>query len=269
MDTNIDRQPEAGETAGSPYLAVDGYAGPLDHLLALARGRQIDIAAIALSDLLDQLVAALRQASARIPLGQKADWVVTAAWLVQLRTRLLLPADEPAQQAAETETDQLRARLVTLETIQALALWLSQRPQLGNQVFARGRPEVFGMSVDPGPAIDMIEFLWASLDLFDDTPPHEAATFYRPETVPLHTMAQAQTRILQRLGREPGGALLTQLLPEDDDPNGPHRTLRRRSAWAATFVGSLELVRQGAVEIAQPDTFAPIRLRLRDPAARD
>jgi segregation and condensation protein A len=108
------------------------------------------------------LTAALRQAPAAVPLGQKA-WVVMAAWLVQLRTRLLLPADAPGQQEAAAEADELRVRLVALEAMQALALWLAQRPQRGHDVFARGRPELFGVAVDAWPAIDVTEFLWASL----------------------------------------------------------------------------------------------------------
>ena len=117
----------------------------------------------------DQLAAALRQAPAA-SLGQKADWVVMVVWLVQLRARLLLPADAPAHQQATAKADQLRGQLVTLADSQALAGWLQRRPQLGHDVFARGRPEVFGVSVDAGPAIDVIDFLWASLAQFDDEP---------------------------------------------------------------------------------------------------
>jgi segregation and condensation protein A len=95
------------------------------------------------------LTTALRQAPATFPLGQKADWVVMAAWLVQLRTRLLLPADAPGQHEAAAEADQLRGRLVALEAMQALAGWLERRPQPGHDVFARGRPELFGISVRP------------------------------------------------------------------------------------------------------------------------
>ena len=68
-----------------------------------------------------------------------------AAWLVQLRARLLLPADAPARQDAAAQADQLRERLVALQAMQALAGWLARRPQLGRDVFARGRPEVFGV----------------------------------------------------------------------------------------------------------------------------
>jgi segregation and condensation protein A len=117
--------------------------------------------------LLDQLTAALQQAPASMPLGQKGDWVVMAAWPVQLRARLLLPADPAAQQDDAAEADQLRDRLVGLEETQALAGWLERRPQLGHDVFVRGhRPsraqssEVFGVSADAAQAIDVIEFLW-------------------------------------------------------------------------------------------------------------
>src|ERR1700722_10249049 len=94
--------PDEGEGA-SPFLTLAGFTGPLDHLLTLARAQKIDLADISLAALVDQLTAALRQAPATTPLGQKGDWVVMAAWLVQLRSRLLLPADSPAQQDAVAE----------------------------------------------------------------------------------------------------------------------------------------------------------------------
>ena len=112
---------EAGE-GGSPFLTLNGFTGPLDHLLTLARAQKIDIADISLTALIDQLTTALHHAPAATSLGEKGDWVVMAAWLVQLRTRLLLPADAPGQQAATAEADQLRGRLVALEEVQALAV---------------------------------------------------------------------------------------------------------------------------------------------------
>jgi segregation and condensation protein A len=253
--------PEEGE-GGSPYLTLDGFAGPLDHLLTLARAQKIDLADISLTALLDQLTVALHQAPAAVPLGQKADWVVMAAWLVQLRTRLLLPADAPGQQAAAAEADQLRGRLVALEAMQALAIWLEQRPQLGHDVFARGRPEVFGVSVEAGPAIDVTEFLWASLALFDDAEPPEITTIYRPAPLQLHTVAAARARILQRLQEQPDGLALDRLLPDQpSEASEPlHRVRLRRSGWAATFVAGLELAKQGEVVLGQGGDFEPIHV---------
>jgi segregation and condensation protein A len=260
--------PEEGK-GGSPYLTLDGFAGPLGHLLTLARAQTIDLAGISLTALLDQLTAALRQAPAAVPLGQKADWVVMAAWLVQLRTRLLLPADAPGQQEAAAEADQLRVRLVALEDMQALALWLTRRPQLGHDVFARGRPpsraqspEIFGVSLDAGPAIDVVEFLWASLALFDNEAPPDTATAYQPAPLALHTVALARARILRRLNAMPDGAPLEQLLPEDssEPSDATHRALRRRSGWATTFVAGLELAKQGEVVLGQGSDFEPIHV---------
>jgi segregation and condensation protein A len=253
---------QGGSPWGSPYLTLDGFAGPLDHLLTLARAQTIDLADISLTALLDQLTAALRQAPAAVPLGQKADWVVMAAWLVQLRTRLLLPADAPDRQEAAAEADQLRVRLVALEAMQALAFWLERRPQLGHDVFARGRPEMFGVSVEAGPTIDVTEFLWATLALFEDEQPPDTETVYRPAPLALHTVAQARNRILRRLKDQPEGVALDQLLPDESPDAGEpsRRALRRRSGWATTFVAGLELAKQAEVVLGQGGDFEPIHV---------
>ena len=149
------------------------------------------MAKIPLLDLVDQLVAAVRDAPPATPMGQKGDWVVMAAWLVQLRSLLLLPADAPARQAAKDEADRFRDRLSGLAEIQALAAWLDRRPHLGRDVFARGQPpEGFDLSVDEaGPEIDVIEFLWASMALFDDGDPGpDVSETYRPRWRDLYSI---------------------------------------------------------------------------------
>ena len=158
----------ASEGQGTPLLALDGFTGPLQRLLTLARTQRIDLARLPLGDLVDQLVVALQHAPPATPLGQKGDWVVMTAWLVQLRSLLLLPVDHPAHRAAKAEADQLRERLVSLREMQALASWLDRRPQLGCDVFARGQPELVGTTVETDYEVDVIEFLWAGLALFDD-----------------------------------------------------------------------------------------------------
>ena len=256
---------EAGQGA-SPFLRLDGFTGPLDHLLTLARTQKIDLATLSLTALVDQLTAALRQASMALSLGQKGDWVVMAAWLVQLRTRLLLPADALGQQAAAVDAEQLLNQLTTLQAMQGLASWLERRPQLGQEVFARGQPEVFGVSADAGPAIDVIAFLWASLALFDEDPVADTTTVYRPAPFNLYPVAEARERILRVLGTMPDGALLETLLPDAENTTAPaaqpasHVALRRRSGWSSTFVASLELARQGAVVLGQGGDFQPIHV---------
>ena len=120
----------------TPRVALAGFEGSLALLVELARTRQIDLNQLPVADVVDQLMVALQEAT--IPLGQKGAWVVLAAWLLLLRSRLLLPV-ETQPDAADT-AGQLRDRLVALQAAQALAAWLDQRPQLGHEVFARGQP---------------------------------------------------------------------------------------------------------------------------------
>lgn len=255
---------EAGE--GTPRVTLAGFSGPLDHLLTLARAQKIDLGEISLVALVEQLSAALQQAPATTPLGRKGDWVVMAAWLVQLRSLLLLPADAPGRQDAAVEADQLRSRLAGLQAMQALAGWLERRPHLGRDVFARGHPpsraqspELFGVSVDAGQAIDVVEFLWASMALFDDPETPETAPVYRPPLFPdLYSVAEARARILQRLLDRPQGGPFDMLLPE---PAGATRSiLRQRSGWSSTLLASLELAKQGDVMLGQDGNFAPIHV---------
>lgn len=257
----------AGEGA-SPLLELDGFSGPLELLLTLARGHQVDLARISLPALVDQLVAALRQT---VPLGQKGDWVVTAARLVLLRSGLLLPVDAPALRAAESEADQLRRRLLRLQEVQALAGWLERRPQLGQEVFPRGQPELLGAWTETDHEVDVIEFLWASLALFDDANVGaDTATLYRPAWLDLHSVPGARTRILRLLAETPEGRILAGLLPEAaGEPGGARSALRRRSAWASTFAASLELARQGEVVLEQEETFSPIHISAAAGAATD
>jgi len=254
--------PEGSEGQGTPRLALDGFDGPLERLLTLARAQQVDLSRISLIALLEQLEAALRQTSVTLPLGQKADWLVMAAWLLQLRSQLLLPAGAPAPQDAVAEADQLRFRLVELQAVQALAGWLERRPQLGRDVFARGQPAV-GVSVEPTPDLDIIEFLWASLALFGDGEPAPDTTpFYRPPPRALYPVSEARARILRRLAEVRGEVAFALLLPDApalaEGQSLP--ALQLRSAWSSTFAASLELAKQGDVVVTQEGLFRPIHL---------
>ena len=255
-------EPERPQAQGTPLLALDGFDGPLERLLTLARAQQIDLSRISLTALLDQLEAALQQAPVTLPLGQKADWLVMAAWLLQLRSQLLLPAGAPAQQDAVVEADQLRGRLVERQATQALAGWLERRPQLGRDVFARGQPAV-GVSVEPTPDLDIIEFLWASLALFGDgAPAPDTTPFYRPPPRALYPVSEARARILRRLAEVRGEVAFALLLPDApalaEGQSLP--ALQLRSAWSSTFAASLELAKQGDVVVTQEGLFRPIHL---------
>ena len=264
-----DAEADQGAAEGAPSLVLDGYAGPLPRLLALARAHQVDLARLSLPDLVDQLAAAVHRAGPSVPLGQRADWLVMAAWLLQLRSRLLLPQDAPAADTADAnlEADRLRHGLAGLDAVQALASWLTARPQLGHDVFARGQPEWAGPNSGPGHPADVIEFLWAALALFDaDLPAAETAPAYRPDWLDLHTVADARARIRRMLPGNPEGYTLDQLRPQAP-PDGPVvgasalDTLKRRSAWSSTLVACLELAKQGEVRLGQEGVFAPIQVQ--------
>ena len=263
-------EPERPQAQGTPLLALDGFDGPLERLLTLARAQQVDLSRISLIALLEQLEAALRQTPVTLPLGQKADWLVMAAWLLQLRSQLLLPAGAPAQQDAVVEADQLRGRLVERQATQALAGWLERRPQLGRDVFARGdppsraqSPAVFGVSVEPTPDLDIIDFLWASLALFGDGEPAPDPTpFYRPPPRALYPVNEARARILRRLAEVRGEVAFALLLPDAPElaEGQSLPALQLRSAWSSTFAASLELAKQGDVVVTQEGLFRPIHL---------
>ncbi|HQT86887.1 segregation/condensation protein A [Acidiphilium rubrum] len=261
MDGSSGAVDGAGE-GGSPHLTLDGFDGSLALLLAQARSHQIDLSTLRLPELIDQLADRLERARATIPLGHQADWVVMASWILLLRSDLLLPRDAPAQQAAERRATDLRDRLVALQEIQALGAWLDQRPQLGRDVFARGRSEAIGSVIGGSIEVDMIAFLWACLEQFDD--PADAVDtrpIYRLPTLDLYGIPEARDRIM-RLLAESGEALsLEQLLPGPNQQTAQRPTetrLRQRSAWSSTFVASLELAKHGDVALAQEENFDPI-----------
>lgn len=253
----------AGER--SPVLDLDGYNGPLDQLLELARAHEIDLTRLPLVALVDQLATALHHAPPATPLGQKGDWVVMTAWLVQLRSRLLLPADLAAQPQAEAQAVELRDRLVDLQAMQALARWLDGRLQLGRDVFARGQPEDFAAALEAEHAVDVVEFLWASLALFDEAADAvDTAAVYQP---PRHwySVVAARAHILALLAQAPDGGRLEQFLPDVAEAAVSGEEIRfrvrRGLAWGCTFVASLELAKQGDLALAQEGPFEPIHVR--------
>src|SRR5947208_11651833 len=119
---------------------LEGFEGPLDLLLDLARAQKVDLAKISILSLVDQYLAVIEGAR-RIRLELAADWLVMAAWLTWLKSRLLLPEGSEAAEEGELAADVLAARLRDLQAIRTCAMWLAAQPQLGHDVFARGAPE--------------------------------------------------------------------------------------------------------------------------------
>ena len=138
--------PRVASPTDAPILSADGIEGPLDWLLEMARAQKIDLAKLPIGALIQSFAEAMEAAFSRLDggasrLARWGDWLVMAATLTQLRSRLLLPAEAPEAKAALSEAEAWRQKLVAKEEMLAAADWLEHRPQLGSAFFARGRPE--------------------------------------------------------------------------------------------------------------------------------
>jgi segregation and condensation protein A len=256
-DASLLDEPQSVElgNSGAPALRLGSYEGPLDLLLELARAQRVDLAAISVVELAEAFGAAVELAIAgrRVPLSQMADWLVMAAWLLLLRSRLLLPAGTEADRAAQAEAVELRRRLADRAAVRAMADWLERRPQLGREVFGQGAPVP---EPQPTPLADITELLRACLRLIA-LPTRQRV--YRPNPPPLWRVPDALARIRDLLVTLPGqGAPLGHFIPRGGDR--AQTPLQRRAALASTLVAALELDRDGAVTLKQEVAFSQIAL---------
>ncbi len=230
-------------------LKLDGFDGPLDLLLELARAQKVDLARISIMALVDQYCAVIMGAR-RIRLELAAEWLVMAAWLAWLKSKLLLPAS-PETEDAETQAERLVGRLAELERMRAGAAWLAARPRVGECVFLRGAPERLVDYDCSGIRAEMPALLRGYLDAARRVAAHRR---YVPRQLSFDfwTVQDALARLSASLGRLPGWATLEEFLPGNLDG------IERRAAVASTLIASLELARGGAVELRQDAPFAPI-----------
>ena len=249
----------SGATPGDAlYLELDGWEGPLDLLLDLARRQKVDLRRISILDLVDQyLVYIDRAESLRLELA--ADYLVMAAWLAYLKSAMLLPKEEQEDPSPEELALRLQLRLQRLAAIREAAARLMGRDRLGRDVFARGAPE--GLRVDKRHA-------WQS-DWFSLIQAYGAVKLRSQPVVHMvrerlvMTLDSAIARVSSMLGVTLDWMELRDFLPPargiDGQDWGDPRL--RRSALASSFVAALELARLGKAELAQDETFGPLRLR--------
>ena len=249
---------EARRAAEALIVDVDGYEGPLDLLLTLARTQKVDLRKISVLALAEQYLHFVEEAKAlRIELA--ADYLVMAAWLAYLKSQLLLPPDPTEEGPSGAEMAAwLAFQLERLEAMRNAAAQLMARDRLGRDVFARGAPETVGR-------VRRTQFTASLLDLMQAYARLRTKDEFRPFVMdrgPILTMEQALERMRGLIGFAGDWTELASYLPDDwrSDP------VRRRSATAATFAAALELVKQGQAEITQVEMFAPIRLRRRRPS---
>jgi segregation and condensation protein A len=232
-------------------LQLDGFEGPLDLLLELARAQKVDLAKISILALVEQFLAVIEGAR-RVRLELAADWLVMAAWLTWLKSRLLVPALGEAEDA-EQSAEMLASRLVDLQVVRAASAWLGRRPQLGWDVFSRGAPEDFTETDRSRLRLDMSGLLSGYLAARRRA---GAKQQYRPKPMTYFSVQNALERLARLVGSLPDWSTLETFLPE-----GLGDGLPRRAALSATLVASLEMARGGAVTLRQDREFGPIHLK--------
>ncbi len=236
---------------------VDGFEGPLDVLLTLSRTQKVDLRTISVLKLAEQYLAFVEKArSLRIELA--ADYLVMAAWLAFLKSRLLLPPD-PSEEGPTGE--ELAAHLAfQLERLQAMrerAAQLMARDRLGKDRFARGLPEVVETARN-------VTYTASLLDLMQGYARIRTRDEFRPFTMDrdrIFTMEEALDRMRGMIGYGGEWMDIIGFIPEGwrNDPK------KRRSATASTFAAALELVKAGRADLRQRETFSPIHLKPRAP----
>ncbi|RLK10895.1 segregation and condensation protein A [Ruegeria conchae] len=234
---------------------VDGFEGPLDVLLTLSRTQKVDLRKISVLALAQQYLTFVEKArQLRIELA--ADYLVMAAWLAFLKSRLLLPPDPDDEgPSGEELAAHLAFQLERLQAMRDAAARLMARDQLGRDFFKRGQGEDV-------TRIRTVTYSATLLDLMQGYARIRTRDEFRPFVMDrdaVFTMEQALERMRPLIGFAGAWTDMETYLPEgwDADP------VRRRSATAATFAASLELVKEGHMEMKQSETFAPIHLRKR------
>jgi segregation and condensation protein A len=240
--------------AEMPVLHLDGFDGPMDLLLDLAERQRIDFGRMSIRDLAEQFVASMARLVDRVSLERRADWLVLAARLVLLRSRLLFPASPEAAIAAEQDAVAEVRRIEAMVFVRAAAAWLAARPQLGTDVFAR--PAATAPSREGG----YVALMEACLVVLRGRGGRaEEAPLYQPVIPDLWRVTDALARIRLTLAEHPEGGELSAFLPglAADVAN---RDLRARAAVASTLLAGLELARDGAVMIEQEEDYGPVLL---------
>jgi segregation and condensation protein A len=244
-------------------VETEGFQGPLDVLLELARAQKVDIRTVNILTLADQYLAVIEGAR-RVRIELAAEWLVMAAWLAWLKSRLLLPEEE---RGAEEEdpvlaAERLTLRLAELDRMRAVAEWLGKRPQLGRETFARGAPESLTVEDRSGLVADLTQLLRA----YASARRRGAASRpFTPKPRKLWSVAEALGRLRALLGGAgPGWSTLAAFLPPD-----LLSPLDRRAAVGSTFVAALEAARGGAVELRQDRHFGPVFVRSGEGEQRD
>jgi segregation and condensation protein A len=249
--------PSEDRRAGEALIVdVDGFEGPLDLLLMLSRTQKVDLRKISVLQLAEQYLGFVARAqSLRIELA--ADYLVMAAWLAFLKSRLLLPPEPgEAGPSAEDLAAHLAFQLERLSAMREAAARLMARDQLGRDFFARGVPEDIVRHTKVSYEATLLDLMRA----YARTRTRDEFRPYAFDRQNVYTMEDALERMRALLGYAGEWSDLSSFLPDGWDAS----PARRRSATAAHFAAILELAKRGQVQIKQGETFAPLMIRRKE-----
>ena len=237
------------------FVNLDGFEGPIDLLLNLARDQKVDLKKISILPLAEQYLEFINNLS-ELDLDIAADYLVMAAWLAYLKSRLLLPEAEPEQNEEIVDmTSALHFQLLRLESMQKAAKHLQSLPKLGTTRFVRGTPEQFTKNS---------KFIWTAslydlLTCYGDVKSLSRLETLTIEATKLFSVEEAITRMRNLISSIDDWTVLYDFLPSNLS-----KSMDARSAISSHLVASLELAREGVVRLRQDKNFSPIYLKIRE-----
>jgi segregation and condensation protein A len=231
-------------------LDIDGWEGPLDLLLMLARNQKVDLRQISILQLVEQYLHFIESARA-LKLELAADYLVMAAWLAYLKSALLLPKDPTIDPSPEELALRLQLRLERLSAMRESGARLMARDRIGRDIFLRGAPE--GLRVVRTTAWDCSYF--ELISAYGQIQARNAPVMHVVKRRAVMTLEEALDRVSHMLGVALDWTELETFLPPDADPQ------LRKSALASSFLAMLELAKQGRVALQQEGSFAPLMVK--------
>jgi segregation and condensation protein A len=235
---------------GGLTLDLDGWEGPLDLLLALARTQKVDLHQISILALVDQYLEYLERAGAE-RLDQAADYLVMAAWLAYLKSCLLLPRAEQEDPSPEELAFRLQQRLLRLDAMREAGARMMARDLIDRDVFRRAAPE--GLATDRHTV--WTASLYDLIAAYGVVQARSVPVLHQVSRRPVLSLEAAMLRIEAMLGRIKDWTAIAAFLPVNGTPD------YRRSALASTVVATLELARRGVIDLEQSEPFAPLMVR--------
>tara|TARA_B100000579_G_scaffold407599_1_gene395017 strand:+ start:198 stop:995 length:798 start_codon:yes stop_codon:yes gene_type:complete len=231
---------------------LEGYEGPLDVLLVLAKSQKVDLMQISILQLTEQYLVFIAEVRER-NLELAADYLVMAAWLAYLKSNLLIPKEESGEElSAEEMAERLKFQLKKLEAIRQVSEKLMKLPKLGSDFFERGMPEGIRLIRTPEYYLSLYDLLKSYADQRYKTA-YSSMTIERP---PVYAMEDALVRLQRMVGTVPDWTRLETFLPKEFSTGKG-----ARSGVAGTLAASMELVREGLIEVQQLMPFGPVFIK--------